>query len=50
MITEKYLDSLNQLEVRDLYMELWLTGKYKESAIVFNYLAENYPYILKEGF
>jgi hypothetical protein len=50
MYSEKELDKLNQEELRELYMELWLAAKYKESAKVFNYIAENFPYLLTEGF
>jgi hypothetical protein len=49
MITEKYLDGLNQPELKDLYFELWLNKNTKEAEIVYNYIEENYPYMLEEN-
>lgn len=48
MYTEKELDGLNQIELRDLYMELWLNND-EEQHIVLKYIEENYPYMLTEG-
>jgi hypothetical protein len=48
MYTEKELDGLNIVELKDLYMELWLNKHNEEAEIVFNYIEENYPHVLKE--
>jgi hypothetical protein len=47
-LTEKYLDGLNIVELKDLYMELWITVQDEESETVFNYIKENYPAVIEE--
>jgi hypothetical protein len=49
VITESYLDSLNLMELKELYMELWLSNNKEVLEVVFNYLTENYPWIYEEG-
>jgi hypothetical protein len=46
-LTEKYLDSLNIVELKELYMELWLTNE-NEAEFLFHYIKENYPAVIEE--
>lgn len=48
MINEKFLDSLSLVDIKELYINLWLLNMKKEAKEVFNYLKENYPAVIEE--